>query len=680
MSAEKLHTPRARIDEIDRRLVALVAERMDAVRAIGRTKGADDAQPLRDHRREQEVLANWQDAAAEHGLSPFFAGRILREVMNYSRRVQEELLDRPQDDATAGAAPVRVGRIGSPGSYSDLALTKLFAERGEGALTPVAFAGFTAAVDALERDEVDFAFLPIENTIAGSLNETYALLTGRDLHIVDEEILPVEHIVAGRPGADLAAVRVVRSHPVALQQCAAWLGARPGCRAEACADSATAAQIVADGDDPTAAAICSEEAASRLGLQVLARGIADQALNATRFVLMGRAPAVVDRRRPARTSLVLSVNHRRGSLAKCLDAFARRRVNLTKLESRPRPESPWEYVFYIDIEGHRDSDRVREALDEVATHANTLKVLGCYPRRGSFGDDLEPEEHLAEWVGAAAPDGRKPLPVVDPNLRRSARTAAHEPSIVKIGRVPVGGGHFMLIAGPCAVESRAQVTAAAKMVQEAGGQVLRGGAFKPRTSPYSFQGLGFPGLELLRAAGDTYDLPIVTEVLRVEDVAKVARMADALQVGARNMQNFELLKELGRTDKPVLLKRGMSATVKDLLAAAEYIMAGGNQQVILCERGIRTFETATRSTLDLSAVPVLKERTHLPVIVDPSHAAGRRELVLPLAAAAVAAGADGLIVECHPNPDEALCDKEQALTGADMAELVGMARRMGRMG
>ena len=167
-------------------------------------------------------------------------------------------------------------------------------------------------------------------------------------------------------------------------------------------------------------------------------------------------------------------------------------------------------------------------------------------------------------------------------------------------------------------------------------------------------------------------------MLRVEDVAKVARMADALQVGARNMQNFELLKELGRTDKPVLLKRGMSATVKDLLAAAEYIMAGGNQQVILCERGIRTFETATRSTLDLSAVPVLKERTHLPVIVDPSHAAGRRELVLPLAAAAVAAGADGLIVECHPNPDEALCDKEQALTRADMAELMARLKEVPR--
>ena len=212
--------------------------------------------------------------------------------------------------------------------------------------------------------------------------------------------------------------------------------------------------------------------------------------------------------------------------------------------------------------------------------------------------------------------------------------------------------------------------AAAEMVRSCGAQVMRGGAFKPRSSPYSFQGLGFEGLELLQDAGKAFELPVITEVLRPEDVKRIALEADALQVGARNMQNFELLKMIGKIDRPVLLKRGLSATIDDLLAAAEYIMAGGNQRVILCERGIRTFETATRSTLDISAVPVLKERTHLPVIVDPSHAAGRRELVVPLALAAVAAGADGLIVECHPDPAAALCDKEQALTGQDLRELM----------
>jgi 3-deoxy-7-phosphoheptulonate synthase len=214
----------------------------------------------------------------------------------------------------------------------------------------------------------------------------------------------------------------------------------------------------------------------------------------------------------------------------------------------------------------------------------------------------------------------------------------------------------------------------AEMVKRHGATLLRGGAFKPRTSPYAFQGLGFAGLDLLVEAGRAYELPVVTEVLHPEDVERVGAAADMLQVGARNMQNFALLKEVGRARRPVLLKRGLSATIEELLLAAEYVMAGGNQRVVLCERGIRTFETATRNTLDISAVPVLRERTHLPVIVDPSHAAGRRALVIPLALAAAAAGADGLLIEAHPHPEEARCDKEQALTDEDLGVLVAALR------
>ena len=204
--------------------------------------------------------------------------------------------------------------------------------------------------------------------------------------------------------------------------------------------------------------------------------------------------------------------------------------------------------------------------------------------------------------------------------------------------------------------------------------MMRGVEFKPRTSPYAFQGLGFPGLDLLVEAGRAYELPVVTEVLHPEDVERVAAAADMLQIGARNMQNFALLKEVGRARRPVLLKRGMSATIEELLLAAEYVMSGGNHRVVVCERGIRTFETTTRNTLDISAVPVLKRRTHLPVIVDPSHAAGLRELVIPLALAAAAAGADGLLIEAHPNPAEALCDKDQALTDDDLTQLTASLR------
>ncbi|HOR95144.1 MAG TPA: 3-deoxy-7-phosphoheptulonate synthase [Spirochaetota bacterium] len=218
-----------------------------------------------------------------------------------------------------------------------------------------------------------------------------------------------------------------------------------------------------------------------------------------------------------------------------------------------------------------------------------------------------------------------------------------------------------IIAGPCSIESEEQIMATAHFVKKAGATILRGGAFKPRTSPYAFQGLGIEGLKLLRKAGDYYTMPVVTEVLDSEDIAMVSQYADILQVGARNCQNFSLLKKLGKIQKPILLKRGMMVTIKEYLMAAEYILAEGNTNVILCERGIRTFETETRNTLDISAVCVLKQKTHLPVMVDPSHASGNWKLIHPLSLAAIAAGADGLMIECHINPEAALCDGDQSL-------------------
>ena len=218
-----------------------------------------------------------------------------------------------------------------------------------------------------------------------------------------------------------------------------------------------------------------------------------------------------------------------------------------------------------------------------------------------------------------------------------------------------------IIAGPCSIESEEQIMATAHFVKKAGATILRGGAFKPRTSPYAFQGLGIEGLKLLKKAGDYYAMPVVTEILDSEDIAMVSQYADILQVGARNCQNFSLLKKLGKIQKPILLKRGMMVTIKEYLMAAEYILAEGNTNVILCERGIRTFETETRNTLDISAVCVLKQKTHLPVMVDPSHASGNWKLIHPLSLAAIAAGADGLMIECHINPEVALCDGEQSL-------------------
>ena len=265
-------------------------------------------------------------------------------------------------------------------------------------------------------------------------------------------------------------------------------------------------------------------------------------------------------------------------------------------------------------------------------------------------------------------------------VSRPFKLVSHEghpgTSTIPVDGVSVGPGNFTIIAGPCAVETEEQTLAAAHAAKEAGADILRGGAYKPRTSPYSFQGLAEDGLKILAEARDVTGLPICTEVMDARDVEKVAAVADILQLGARNMQNFSLLKEVGLTRKPILLKRGMNATIEEWLMAAEHVARHGNSRIILCERGIRTFENATRATLDLSAVPVLREESHLPVIVDPSHAAGKRSLVPALARAAVAVGADGVMVEVHPEPDHALSDGPQALVPEELVTLAAELRSL----
>lgn len=263
-----------------------------------------------------------------------------------------------------------------------------------------------------------------------------------------------------------------------------------------------------------------------------------------------------------------------------------------------------------------------------------------------------------------------------------SREFKHEDTIIDVGGLKIGAGHLTIMAGPCAVESMGQLMEASECVKSCGAQFLRGGAFKPRTSPYDFQGLAEDGLKMLREAADKTGLKVVTEIVNINDVEIIEKYADMVQIGARNMQNFQLLKEIGRARVPVLLKRGLSATISEWLNAAEYIMAGGNENVVLCERGIRTYETYTRNTLDLSAVAAVKELSHLPVIVDPSHGTGRWQMVPSMSRAAIAAGADGLIIEVHPHPEIALSDGDQSLTPENfrktMEEVRSIARFMGR--
>jgi len=284
---------------------------------------------------------------------------------------------------------------------------------------------------------------------------------------------------------------------------------------------------------------------------------------------------------------------------------------------------------------------------------------------GAVGDKRRVDFHFLENI----PGVEKVIPILSP-YKLASKDIRPEGTVISIGDLRIGGGNFGIIAGPCAVESETQLLEVANGLKDLGAKGLRGGAFKPRTSPYSFQGLEEEGLRILAKAREACGLPIVTELMNLTELELVAEYADIIQIGARNMQNFGLLRAVGRQAKPVLLKRGLSATVEEWLMAAEYILAEGNTKVILCERGIRTFETATRNTLDLSAVPLIKSVSHLPVIVDPSHGTGKRKLVLPMAKAALVAGADGILVEVHPDPSNAWSDGEQSLDLPEFKELM----------
>ena len=287
------------------------------------------------------------------------------------------------------------------------------------------------------------------------------------------------------------------------------------------------------------------------------------------------------------------------------------------------------------------------------------------------------EDKIRQEPLEAIPGVEKVMPVLAP-YKLASREFKPEDTVVRVGKARFGGKYVSVIAGPCAVENEKMLFAVARAVKAAGAAALRGGAFKPRTSPYSFQGLGEQALKILRKCRMELDLPIVTEVMDTRDVGLVAEYADILQIGARNMQNFNLLTEVGKTRRPVLLKRGMSSSVKDLLMSAEYVLSQGNRDVILCERGIRTFEEGTRNTVDISAVPAVQGVSHLPIIVDPSHGTGRRDLVAAVARAAVAAGAQGIMVEVHSCPEKALCDGAQSLTPAAFREMMGELRKVAR--
>ncbi len=652
---------REQINNIDEQLLKLLSERRELSLEIIKLKNIDHSS-IRDKEREKKLLTRLTEIGREYGLDSFYVSKIFNEIINDSVKLQNKfVLDSVNTQERNDVISVAIQGI--EGSYSYLAAEKFFSNSGK-LIHYEKFMSFDEAIESVEESSADFAVLPIENTTSGSINDVYDLLTSSNLHIIGEEIYPVKHCLISIEKVPQSKITKVFTHFQASRQCSKFLRSIPQASIEISEDTAKSVEFIKNEGKKEYAAIASKEAADIFGLEILKEEIANQQGNFTRFVVCSKNPIAVDERIPAKTSLVLATAHKSGSLVEALSVFREFGMNMTKLESRPIIGNPWEEMFYLDFQGNIQDKKVKDLLDELGKYTRYLKVLGCYPAKDFERTKVEkvfPKVKEAKETEDVHPLNEEKKSSKKVSYKLASRDYKKEDTIISVKDIKIGGGSFIVIAGPCSVESEEQIMSCAREVKENYGHVLRGGCFKPRTSPYAFQGLGLDALDFLKSAGDEYDLPVITEVLSIDQIEKVAEKSDILQIGARNMQNFSLLSEVGKSLRPVMLKRGMMASIDEFLNAAEYILARGNRQVILCERGIRTFETATRNTLDLSAIPVLKELTHLPVIVDPSHAVGVRDKVIPLAKAAKAVGADGIMVEIHPNPEKALSDGAQSL-------------------
>ena len=671
---ENISNLREKINQLDSELIKLLADRRKLSKEVILTK-ENSQKPIRDQQRESELLNRLIKIGKKEGLDSHFLSKVFYEIIEDSVRLQQNYVQTKLNGKEGRKKTITVAIQGIEGSYSYLASQKYFTHHNAD-LQFVFKKRFDEVVDAVEKGEADLAVLPIENTTSGGINEVYDLLLHTTLSIVGEEKFQVRHCLVASGEISFRKIKKVYAHYQAAAQCSKFLETIPNVSIEYFDDTAMSVQKIKEEGNSSYAAIASEEAAKLFRLKILKTDIANQSENFTRFLIASRKPNEVDSRIPCKTSIVMATSHTPGSLAEALNVFRKYNLNLTKLESRPIIGNPWEEMFYLDFEGNVASEVVQKVLDELGRHTRFMKVLGSYPSQELERTKLEYPNILNDQVESGSGTQKKETAIQPEkksklkSYRLASRDYKNDDTIIKVKDVVIGGNNFVVIAGPCSVESEEMILKCALEAKENGAQILRGGCFKPRTFPYSFQGLGLDALKYLTDAGKYYEMPVITEVLDTEHVVEVAKTADILQVGARNMQNFALLKEVGKSHRPVMLKRGLMASIDELLNAAEYILSQGNRQVILCERGIRTFETATRNTLDLSAIPVLKELTHLPVIVDPSHAVGERNKVIPLAKAAKIVGAHGIMIEFHPDPPNAMSDPEQALYFQQFEELM----------
>lgn len=678
---EGLDDVRAELDQVDQRIVAALVDRERLVMEVARRKAMKGDGRVRDSVREEALLGRLAVEGQRAGLDGFYVTRIFREIIDHSVRLQQEFLAKNQNPDRVSAGGLVIAYQGVDGAYSHLAAMRHFGPRG-GEIEYRGYPSFRAMMEAVRDGHAAYGVLPIENTTAGSINDAYDLLAQMDLSAVGEEIQKVEHCLVALEAVPVNRIRRVFSHPQALAQCSTFLSSLTDCHVEAYSDTALSVQRVGREQDLSQAAIASEEAARRYGLTVIKRDIANQKENFTRMLIVAAKPEKVDSRVAAKTSLILATRHEQGALLSCLDSLASRDLNLTKIESRPRPHTPWEYLFYVDFEGNIEDEVVVAALEELREKTSYLRLLGCYPGRTM----RESRTSDFRWPRVATdarllPEPRASTPGLrahdlDPSKNRlSSRHRHPEDTVIEVSGLAIGGSAPVIVARVNAYASRESLLDTARAARAAGAELFWAPCFQRSAREFG-ERLGFDPLALLEEVGRIAGIPVMVEVVHPSDVDKAVTRADVLVVGAAQMENPALLREVGRVDRPVVIERGPMASLDEWMSAADYVLERGNHRVILCERGIRTFERATPSTLDLAAVALLRERSHLPVLVDASQSTGSARLASLLSESAQAAGAQGFVLEVQTqDAAKGVMASESALS---IDELARIAARLNR--
>lgn len=613
---DRLQQLRNRLDELDHDLLGRLKQRQELVRDLTLYK-QEQGLPLRDMLRESSRIEQVLLWAQELGLDPHLVKHLAQRVLEYSGRYAESLLTHGEELARHR---VVVSYQGTGGAYSEMAAEQHFGPR-QVALETRGYESFEATLQAVANGEADYGMLPVENTTSGSITDAYDLLAETDLVVVGEEVFRVQHCLVGLPGARLDQVRHVFSHPQGLLQCSRFIAQQPGCKAEAFVDTAMSVVKVRDEADPSQAAVASERAAERYGLEILARDIANQKNNFTRFMVVARSPIQYDSRIACKSSLIFATAHSEGALLRCLSALSARHLNLTKLESRPRPGKPFEYLFYLDFAGNMADEHVRAAVAELKQHTKFFKVLGSYPARA--------------------------VPRAAASTERGANAFA-----VSVGPHSLGSGPPLLLAGPRVVRDRSELQGFARLARDGGAVVLRAPSFSAPRSAGDCTGPGEDGLPWLTEVAHRHDLQLASNPVGVPQVQRLAGQVSLLELLGSQVHDFGLLERVGRVDCPVLLHRDPLSTDEDYLAVVQRVRKGGNQQVVLCQPVPAALVTAPDAEALQALVAGLRRAEAAPLCFAVTVGAEPPVQFAELINACLQAGADGLVLEVDLAPGQ----------------------------